>query len=64
MLASDRNYTYAYEINPRTGVMKEAVVLPEIYLRQQQIHDGILYYLHKGITFEERWQYLYRVKVE
>lgn len=63
-LASDRYYTYVYEINPRTGVMKEAAVLPEIYLRQQQIHDGTLYYLHKGITFEERWQYLYRVKVE
>jgi hypothetical protein len=43
---------------------KPANSIPEIYLRQQQIHDGTLYYLHKGITFEERWQYLYRVKVE
>ncbi|MGH1434765.1 MAG: carboxypeptidase-like regulatory domain-containing protein [Lewinella sp.] len=63
-LTNDRNYTYVYEVNPRTGILREAAVIPEIYLKQQQIHDGTLYYLHKGITFEERWQYLYRVQVE
>lgn len=64
VLQADNRYTYLYEIDPRTGQLSEAAVVPEIYLKRVQIREGKLFYLHKGITFEERWQYLYRVDLE
>lgn len=64
VLQADNKYTYLYEIDPRTGALSEVAAIPEIYLKRVQIRAGQLFYLHKGVTFEERWQYLYRVDLE
>lgn len=64
VLQADNKYSYVYEIDPRTGQLSEVAAVPEIYLKRVQIRGGKLFYLHKGITFEERWQYLYRVDLE
>ena len=64
VLRADNKYSYVDEIDPRTGRLEEKAVIPTIYLKQPQIHNGRFFYLHKGITFEERWRYLYRVDLE
>ncbi len=64
VLQADNKYTYLYEIDPRTGQLSEAAAIPEIYIKKVQVRAGKLFYLHKGVTFEERWQYLYRVDLE
>ncbi|MEL7250535.1 MAG: carboxypeptidase-like regulatory domain-containing protein [Bacteroidota bacterium] len=64
VLHEDNRYSYLSEIDPRTGQLQEKAVIPEIYIQQAQVRNGRFFYLHKGVTFEDRWRYLYRVDLE
>ncbi len=64
VLRADNKYSYLDEIDPRTGRLEEKAAIPAIYLQEPQVRNGRFFYLHKGVTFEERWRYLYRVDLD
>ena len=59
----DNQYTYVFEVDPDSGLLEEKAALPEIYLKRLEVYDGELYYLHRGITFDDRQKYLYHLSL-